>query len=176
MAVLMLSVHLLLTMPASPTPYSLADLSTYLPQTPARAASHQKGSKRHAPLPVFMVTDELIDVNSPYNCSPPPASGSEDCRTSCLLPAAHSGESLQDLASDGCVRNPYPLNHRCLCHWLRDLSLVLKLGEYRPCRPEGCSPTDTNYHLSLIGWVLIASINKRLISKLLLVEVTHGPV
>lgn len=36
---------------------------------------------------------------------------------------------------------PYPLDHWCLLLLPLPLSLVLKLGEYRSCRPVGCSPT-----------------------------------
>ena len=36
---------------------------------------------------------------------------------------------------------PHPLNHWCLCHRLWAVYSVLKLGNYRACRPAWCSQT-----------------------------------
>ena len=44
---------------------------------------------------------------------------------------------------------PDPLNHWCLCCWLRALSSVLKLGRHSVCSPAGWSPTPVYLILSL---------------------------
>lgn len=44
--------------PASPIPYTMTDLPTNLPQTPASDCAYQKGSEGCAPLLVSPVTNE----------------------------------------------------------------------------------------------------------------------
>ena len=47
-----------------------------------------------------------------------------------------------------CLR---PLNHQCFYHQIQALSLFLRLGKYRACRPAACNPTSTdNNWLSIL--------------------------
>lgn len=50
------------------------------------------------------------------------------------------------------VRSLRPLNHRCLCRSPWALFSVLKLSQYRACRPMGCRPTPSKTELITSGW------------------------
>ena len=82
------------------------------------------------------------DVSSPYNWPPPNPQPQEErqqlCRA-CHLP--HMVGCCSRTLLQTC-KLPHALNYWCLCQGLQTLSLVLKLGKYRPCRSAGCSPTE----------------------------------
>lgn len=46
------------------------------------------------------------------------------------------------------VSSPHPLSHWCLCCWCWALSLILKLGKYRPPRPARCCPILSYLHIN----------------------------
>lgn len=79
-------------------------------------------------------------IKSLYNCQSPLPPGAKTTARTCQLSATHSGESLQNLASD--LSDPLSLNHPCSCCRLQALSLVLKMGKCRPCRCLVCNPTQ----------------------------------
>ena len=82
------------------------------------------------------------DVNSPYNWPPPNPQPQEERQQPCC--ACHLpymvGRCSRTLLQT--CKLPHALNYWCLCQGLQTLSLVLKLGKYRPCKSAGCSPTE----------------------------------
>ena len=139
MAVLLLSVHplpdqcllhLYLTH-MTDLPGEINSSLTYF-QAPASDCSYQRGGEACAPLLVMSPSDinSPISGNLPFprewRLLPCPAPYTVGCRSRTLF---QMGEL------------PHPLNYWWLCCWLPALSLVLKLGKHRACRPVGCSPT-----------------------------------
>ena len=98
-----------------------------------------RGQWGACPLPVSLVTSERTCCQSLYNWrSPLPRERSLPCCPARRWPhtvGCHSRTLLQT------SKLPHRLNHWCLGRWPRALSSVLKLGEYRPCRPAGCRST-----------------------------------
>ena len=128
-----------------------ADLPAYLPQAPSNDCSYQRGSEELALL-VSLVLLRPPDINSPVTGNLPPSpdshSGSKDSHH--ILPPC---SAYQPLHTVGCrsrtllpmCKLPHPLNYSCLCCWLRALSLVLRLGKHRPCRPVRSGSTRFSY-------------------------------
>ena len=99
-------------------------------RSPQPVLAYQSGDEEHVPLLVSLVTNKSLTSisHSPWGQRLPPCPACHLWYTGC-----RSRTLLQ------MCKLPHPLNHRCLCCWLWALSLIVKLGNCRPCKPmEGC--------------------------------------
>ena len=116
----------------------MTNLPVYLVQAPT-SDSLSNGQWGGCPSIVSLVTNEPTWCNSPCKWHPPPTHGVKTATMS-VCPLLHMVGCHSKALFQMC-KSPYSLSHSHLCCWLQALSLTLKLGKHRPCRPKRCSPT-----------------------------------
>lgn len=143
MAVVLLSVHLHPTSTASSISCS-HDWPFHLfippPPHPVIILRKEQGA---GVLLVSLVTDEPTWHQVPYYWSSP---STWEWRLPRALPAFCTQDVTQDLARRG--RSPVSVKPLMALLLTSGLSLVLKLGTYRPCRLAVCSPTEVSWKIS----------------------------
>ena len=87
------------------------------------------------------------DVNSPYKWQSSLPLGSQDCHFVLLTIGSTWWTGCRSRTFLQTCTLQHPLNHWCLCHWLRALSSVLNSGKHRLCWPAEYSPAMMKHWL-----------------------------